>query len=140
MSRLVDRWLKQWADGRISSTELQGLCSDAKLDGLAHPMVCRFASARSGKSAHVDIMESFGEQTHVLDLIDKLEGTPADATCVMLPSKVISALFIILPRAAPSEVRGCRRQGACILAQVESKAVDPPHAGRASDVARPGRK
>ena len=43
ISRLAGRWLRQWPDGSLSSTELQAMCHDATVDGLHHPMVMRTA-------------------------------------------------------------------------------------------------
>lgn len=97
ISKLAGRQLLKWAQGSISAIELHDVCCDAKDDGLANPMIERFARLRGGQHAHEDVMRLVRENTPVFDMVDSLGEPNSVATSVLLPSRVAMSLLRFYP-------------------------------------------
>ena len=95
LSKLASGLLLEFCDGNLSATRLWQHCSNAKADGLTHPMVLRLAQVGSEDSKHrchsgvMKLLDSCGFDS----LLTTLEGTVSHA---MLPSsyvKVMQSLY-----------------------------------------------
>ena len=60
ISRLAAGMLLEWADGGLSASRLQQHCSNAREDGLGHPMVQRLANMGTNQNAHNGLMRLLG--------------------------------------------------------------------------------